>query len=229
MKTQVTKDYGKFKLLKGNRPINYKHVYDIKDSIRRHGYIPTVAVTNERLEVIDGQHRLQVAQELNLPYYYVVGEGLSLQDAISVNIAQRKWTLQDFIESYASAGNQNYIDLLKDMKKWSVSYIVPTVLYGQPTRNVKNGTLEYKSSRKLDDMIAEALEIQGYIGTRVIAVWQAISKVVTTDGYNHQKMMKNMVMFKGNPLLGPKVDEKGYILMFEEIYNFHARKQLRFY
>lgn len=215
--------------MRGNRPINRQHVERIKASIRKNGYLPTVAIVNQDKEVIDGQHRLIATTELGLPYYYTERAGANLENALDLNRTQRSWTVFDYIESYANAGNQNYIDLLNDMAKWKISYVTPTILAGTATTTVKNGRLKYKSSIKQDDTIAKALEIQPFVGTKVIALWLAIAKVLSNKEYNHQRMMKNLNAYRNSDKLGARIDEKGYLLMFEEIYNHNARKRIRFY
>lgn len=229
MKILETKDYQRFSLITGNRPVNNTHVKKIKESINYNGYLPVAAIVNETNQVIDGQHRLQAVSELGLPYYYTVVKGASVAEAQSLNKTQRQWSIQDYINSYANSGNENYIDLRADMDKWKVSYITAITMAKKGTDSVKNGTLKYKSSQKLDGLIASALEIQPFIGTKVVAVWVAIEKVLTTDGYNHHRMMKNLNAHRGSDKLGARVDTKGYLLMFEDIYNYHAKKITRFY
>jgi hypothetical protein len=42
-------------------------------------------------------------------------------------------------------------------------------------------------------------------------------------------MIKQLNAFRGSDKLGSRVDLKGYLIMFEEIYNYHSKKHLRFY
>ncbi len=229
MKVKTTTNYEQFATLYGNRPINRRHVESIKESIRKNGYLPTIAIVNQHKEVVDGQHRLKAVSELGLPYVYTEYDGADVNSALDLNRTQRSWTMQDYIESYANAGNQNYLDLMNDMKKWTISYVPAVTMAGVGTKTVKTGTLKYKSSQQLDERIARALVIQPFIGTKVIALWTAIYKVISNKDYNHQRMMKNLNAHRGSGKLGARIDEKGYILMFEEVYNHHARKTVRFY
>lgn len=86
VKTYKTNDYSIFKSIMGNRTINLKNVNNIINNIKKNGLLPTVIIVNEKMEVIDGQHRLQALKELNLPVYYQIKEGLSINDCIAYNI-----------------------------------------------------------------------------------------------------------------------------------------------
>ena len=41
-------------------------------------YLVSPILVNEKMEVIDGQHRLQAQKELNLPTYYIKNKGYDL-------------------------------------------------------------------------------------------------------------------------------------------------------
>ena len=72
-------------------------------------------VVNEGFEVIDGQHRLEACEELNMPIEFIMRPGLGMDECISINTSSRNWTVEDYIEYYAKTGNQNYI-LLNDLR-----------------------------------------------------------------------------------------------------------------
>ena len=70
-----TTDYEQFGKLKGNRNINEAQVIGIRNSIEKIGYQPVPILVNERLEVIDGQHRLEAARTLGIPIYFIIQKG----------------------------------------------------------------------------------------------------------------------------------------------------------
>lgn len=74
---QVSYDYGLFKLMGGNREIDYNHVKRLKKSMQAHPDLsPSNAIeVNEHYYIIDGQHRRMAWQELGMPVYFVVNEG----------------------------------------------------------------------------------------------------------------------------------------------------------
>ncbi|WP_433912313.1 hypothetical protein [Staphylococcus sp. LKG3-3] len=102
-----TKNLNKFKVLEGNRDIKYdKKMFEQA----KQGYLIPILV-NENYEVIDGQHRLYHAKLADVGIKYIVNEGLTKNDVIRVNINQRKWGINDFIESFAREGIEDYVKL----------------------------------------------------------------------------------------------------------------------
>ena len=65
--TYETKNYDQFKTLEGNRSIDQKNVNNIEQNMREHGVLPTVIIVNEKMEVIDGQHRIEALKRLHEP------------------------------------------------------------------------------------------------------------------------------------------------------------------
>lgn len=102
-----TKNLKQFKVLEGNREVEFdKKMYEQA----LEGYLIPILV-NEKNEVIDGQHRLYHAHLADTGIKYIVGNGLTKDDVIRVNINQRKWNLKDFIASYMHEGNEEYTKL----------------------------------------------------------------------------------------------------------------------
>ncbi len=105
----VTKDYGKFKTLPGNRFVDKAHVKFMRSRIEKQNLNPQFPIlVNEDLEIIDGQHRLRALEELKLPVYYEIREGLTIDSTIQLNSGTRNWTWKDYCQSFASRGNVNY-------------------------------------------------------------------------------------------------------------------------
>lgn len=109
-----TTNYDQFKLMKGNRVLNQNHVAKLKKEIRRHNLLLACPViVNEKFQVIDGQHRIEVARQLGVPVYYVQEKGLTIADVVMLNRSQRKWTIWDYVELYIANGKEDY-QVLKD-------------------------------------------------------------------------------------------------------------------
>src|SRR6266702_2300004 len=102
--------YGLFKLMGGNRIINYNHVKELKRSMEAHPeLLPFNPIeVNENMFIIDGQHRWAACKELGLPVYYMINKGGSLEETRVENVTQRRWSLMDFAHSYAEGGNKDY-------------------------------------------------------------------------------------------------------------------------
>ena len=110
-KVYKTNDLSIFKQIDGNRVPNLQHVKRLADSIRVYGMKCNPILVNERMEVIDGQHRLMAAKEANSFVYYIVVDGYSLNEVHTLNLNQKNWTKKDFMDGYANMGIESYIKL----------------------------------------------------------------------------------------------------------------------
>ena len=115
-----TRDYNKFKFSKNNREIKHSSVEKLKASMKEHGFISgrPVFVTSDNI-VIDGQHRLIAAKDLNIEMHYEVIDGDYMKKMIELNSTQTNWTLTDYIKSYASLNIECYRKLLRFQEKYN--------------------------------------------------------------------------------------------------------------
>jgi hypothetical protein len=116
LKTEVNKvyktnDLSMFKSIDGNRVPNLQHIKRLADSIRVYGMKCNPILVNEKMEVIDGQHRLMAAKETKSFIYYIAITGYSLDEVHTLNLNQKNWTKRDFMEGYANMGIESYIKL----------------------------------------------------------------------------------------------------------------------
>ena len=93
-----TTDYDMFKVRDWNRNISSSNMKKIDASVKAQGWLKHPIMVNEKMEVADGQHRLAYAKQHNLPVYYVVVPGLSINDCVVMNNARTSWTLIDYIK-----------------------------------------------------------------------------------------------------------------------------------
>lgn len=147
----VTSDYSQFKYLEGNRPVEKYRKKRIEDSIAKVGYILNPITVNERMEVIDGQARLAVLREKEMPVYFVIAEGAGVEECRQLNIGQANWRTIDYINSYADEGNENYIRLRDVIKVYTKKGVTSDcvcgaaenaiISTGSHTKRVKDGLL----------------------------------------------------------------------------------------
>jgi len=116
-KVYQTSDLSIFKQIDGNRVPNLQHIKRLADSIRVYGMKCNPILVNERMEVIDGQHRLMAAKEAESFVYYIIVNGYSLNEVHTLNLNQKNWTKKDFMEGYANMGIESYIKLREFLNK----------------------------------------------------------------------------------------------------------------
>jgi hypothetical protein len=117
-----TKNYSVFSFSKENREVKVKNVEAIKQSMSKHGFITgrPILTTNDGV-IIDGQHRFLAAKELGIEVEYQMLDGDYLEKMIQLNSTQSNWSLEDYVNSYASQNVDCYIKLLKFQEKYDLS------------------------------------------------------------------------------------------------------------
>lgn len=138
--TRTTSDYSKFSLLIDNRGTARTHVNRLKDAINANPAILEVQpiLVNEKMEIIDGQHRFMAASELGLPISYNVVKGIGIETAREMNVLQRSWNINDYAMSFAKAGNVNYkaYNKYRQENPGLSSTVVMTVLRGNDSNTM---------------------------------------------------------------------------------------------
>lgn len=150
---------GIFKKLKGNRKVCKNQRDEIVKSILKIGKVVNPIVVNEKMEVIDGQHRLSALQEIidrgypPVEFEFIVENGLEADISVNMNQTMATWKFIDFITYYESLGNENFerlVILLEKYPEFSLSTLVSvaTQLYGSSNNGysakiIKNGLLEF--------------------------------------------------------------------------------------
>lgn len=108
---ESTTDYSIFKINPSNRDIDPLNLKKVIASIETRNLLPFRPITvNSKMEVIDGQHRLEAAKTLGVPIYYIVQKDAKIGDILLLHNAQKSWGLEDYLKYYVS---QNYIEYVK--------------------------------------------------------------------------------------------------------------------
>lgn len=149
IKIQSTTDYSIFKQLLGNRPLNKGLLASLHQTIEEDGDFLKVneILVNEKMEVIDGQHRLKVAEDRGIPIYYKIASGLRLSHARIFNSRKREWTARDYLHAYLTEGNRDAQILSDFMEEYKFSVAVSVRLLmkdssAESMRKFRNGKFE---------------------------------------------------------------------------------------
>lgn len=102
-----TKDYSMFKNIKGNRVLNKSNYAKLIKSFKKQQLIIPILVNNN-FEIIDGQHRRAVCEELGLPIYYYI-EGSYGREQLAMAQVSADWSNKDYLNAYLSEDNENYL------------------------------------------------------------------------------------------------------------------------
>ena len=233
----VTSDYSQFKRLKGNRDIMEARKAKLVKSIEAIGAMEVPILVNEKMEVIDGQGRLEALKTLDLPVPYIVQEGIGLKECQRMNIGQSNWKLKDYILSYAEIGDNSYAYLLNLYDKFNYMQISTVAAIAKNAvsanaRAIRQGTFsltedEYNAAlpafRFIDDNLLSISRLDGDLGTAFIA----LAWIYRNVDCNRQRL--SIVLFNNSALFRPVV--KGGLAYFMEdlsgFYNSSLRTENR--
>ncbi len=234
---EVTKDFNQFNQLKGNRAVKPEHIRALMRSFTEFPGMRAAkpVLLNEKMEVIDGQHRIQAAIRLGLEIYYMIVPGLTITDARILNALQRSWSFLDYAESYAADPSSKY-DAYRTYLVLRDEYpITPRALFSYTTSTGKSssggserfkmGTYEPRSTediRKDLDMLEDFSTLCPWWKEQSFAL--AVLHLAHHKDYDHQRMLDQL---KGKQLLH-QADWVAYVRDMEIMYNTGNRKYIRF-
>ena len=131
-----TTDYEMFRFIEGNREINKTNEKNLKKNFGENGedYIMNPIIVNEKMEIIDGQHRFKALKELGKPIHYIVVEGIGCDAAQRMNQVSLRWSLLNYVK-YHSETDPNcarLYELIKiyNMEKPRGKKLTVTTIYG---------------------------------------------------------------------------------------------------
>lgn len=205
-KIYATRDYKKFKVIKGNRDINPEHLDEMVRA-RKAGvkinHIVTVYEYKGYYYIIDGQHTWKSAEKTGQEFEFRVIKISSTEDAVEIilkmNCKQKSWTSLDYRKLWIDRGRVDYISLRDFQENAAIENVdLSIVLLGtdQSSRSMKvfreggykfgNKILAEKRISLLNDF-AEQLD---YAWTRNFV--RAVCQLSVIGNYNHKRMLTKL-------------------------------------
>lgn len=226
LKVKETKNYKMFSCIKGNRPKNQLHLKRLKKSMEEELLVSPIIV-NEHFEVIDGQHRLHISEELKLPVRYIVCEGYGLDQVHRLNQNSKNWQLIEFIKGYADMGYKDYIKFLDFLNTYGFAVTSCMDMLcghsGYNTNAVKEGTFtirDYEKGCLLADYITEMGKHFDFYADQSFV--KAVVRVSKKEGFCFDTFLNKMQI---KPLQ-KRTDINAYVEQIEQVYNYKNRNKL---
>lgn len=239
IKVFQTDDYKRFQSIDGNRSLNEKKIKSIISEIESGNDIldevpVLVRETSTKLEVLDGQHRLEVAKRLKRPVFYIIhGRQMSLYQVARVNTNVEKWKDQDFINCYVKAGNDNYSKIQAFKKKYGIPTTVALMmLHGgmeitfsdeRLRKDFQQGSfqvLKYKEACQLAEICKRFEAFPSWNSRSFIF---AIIRIVKAEKADMAILVKKFSEYPDR--LRTRNSWKAYLTNLEEIYNINNSKR----
>lgn len=200
-KIYKTYEYDKFKNIKSNRRINPLTYNKLLRSMKEKQLIIPICV-NEKMEIIDGQHRFKAEQTLGLPVYYFVLEGYSMLEMKRANLVASVWKKDDFLNAYINEDYPSYIKFYKLKTEYLINTVdlirlfskIKDVSASSLNLEFEEGKLEV-TEEEVDQvlMFLECLEdfsfFKEYKMSRFIS---AFMDLYFFKGYDHERMKQKL-------------------------------------
>jgi hypothetical protein len=240
MRIYETKDYSKFKFIKGNRPIIRFIVNKFKREFENgRNYLARMPLSvfehNGHLEIMDGQHRFMAAQELGEPVAYTISDRMSLLEIAKINVNTHKWELKDFVHIYTTEGNENY----KILEWYSTRYEIPLSVSASILQSLNpgsaggleaivNGTFQVNNLEMAKEFAKKVREFSEWADFATHKTFlSAFISVYKHPEYSHDRMIQKI---KLRPRMFVKCgDRQQFLQMLEEIYNYRATQDFKVY
>lgn len=233
-----TRDYDKFIFNSKNRGVNKVHVNNLVQSIKENNLLFAQPIlVNDKYEIIDGQHRLTAAKELKERIYYIIKPGLSIEDAIALNVNTKNWSYKDYLHYWIKQENENYIYFKTFLDKYGISYSLSACLLmmgeavsgNRITKQFNNGQLEINHkeyAEMIGGLILELAEHSSFTNDRSFVI--ALHKAIQSGEFD-------VYIFRQKVEICPDKftkcsDTDTYLRMMEDVINYHGRgKRIRLY
>ena len=237
-----------FKPIVGNRPTNPMHIRRLSSSIKQNGLLQNPIIVNEKMQVIDGQHRLSAAKLAGSSIYYIIAKGYNLKDVQTLNLNQKNWNKKDFMDGYAAMGIESYIKL-KDFINYNKVFNIRDCIAlcsNSTTDRSSDLTNKYRVSRKKPVNVKEIFEegtwkgkdfklaqenadklkmIQPYYdGYRRSTFIGTILQLLKNDNFNFIQFLDKLKFQKNK--LQDCTSVSQYKLLIEDIYNYKSREKV---
>lgn len=226
-----TRDYKIFKIMKGNRPIDEAHVTKLMKSMRNRDLLIPITC-NSKMEVLDGQHRLEARKRLAYAVpYYVTGD-FGLEEVQSINASQKSWTNADFCKSFIQLGKKDYeiyqwfIQTYKLPHNESVRLLMAIEIEQGSVKNIfQAGDFRVKNlqgAKNVAEMLSELAPFFDHWTQRTFV--SAVVRLLKKKAFDWKVFMKKVEM---NPtLLQVCMTREQYLDLIEKIYNYKAQNKV---
>jgi len=236
IQVHTTTDYSLFKTLNGNRDVNHLHLNRLKESMKRN-HLTTIIMVNEKFEIIDGQHRFLISQELKLPINYIISKNYGLAEVQILNANMKNWTTTDYVNGYCDLGYKDY-EIFRDFVAdyGFQSQVAVLLLSGQqqgscgsgivnPQVRFKEGLFKVKDLNNAKRMADKLKMIEPYYnGYQRRSFVVAMYSMFKNENFEFTEFIAKL---KQQPTtMQDCTSRTQYKVLIEEIYNYRRRDKV---
>lgn len=225
-----TNNYDMFRNILGNRDLRNANYNKLLKSMREKQLIIPILV-NEKLEIIDGQHRYEACKELKLPLYYYIIPGYEIEDVKRANLVSCNWVLEDYLNLNVEIGKTEYVEFMRIKNKYGLSTSqlleIFSKMQGRSMKECRmlfeDGSFLLENRNDVYEFLHSLVDFEGLNESRTQAFTKAFLKLYVYENYDHSTMQKRLKRLSHK--LEKKATFKEYLsLLVDEIYCFGPSK-----
>ena len=230
-----TKKYDDFKLMKGNRKLNKVNYAKLVKSINEEQLIIPILV-NEKMEIIDGQHRFAACKDLNKPVYFFIINGYGIDQVKRANAVSSNWIKEDYLEMFIEEENKEYIEFKGIRERYDISISNLLKVFAK-TQNkqvarismeFEDGQFTLENKEKVIEFLTSLEDFNFFKGYKTTQFITAFLKLFFKEDYSHTKMKERLEKHKHT--LEKKISADEYLaLLCNKIYSFGPTKNPIYY
>lgn len=229
--------YEEFKFMKGNRAVNPFNLKRIIDSMSKNPLISPIAV-NEKMEIIDGQHRFLAQKELGLPIYFYRIDNYGVNEVHILNTNSSNWKKMDYLQGYCDLGLRPYMQLREFLEQFpdfgieSALHILKVNQYERVDKDTnarkkyfENGNLlipNIEHSRGLAKKVLDYKPFYKQFNRRSFII--GVVSVIEHQNYNHNEMMAKLSRIPNQ--IQDQTTAMKYKMHLEDIYNYRRKDKV---
>ncbi len=237
-KVYRTTNYAAFSHLAENRDLNESHVHTLMESFQKDGYLFTIIYVNEKIEIVDGQHRFEAAKRKHLPIYFIVLKGWGITEVGILNVNSRNWSAEDFMNMHAKSGNPSYVRFKEfyDKHEFDIT-TAQLIILGRRLKSSRNDNDFNSGHMKIDNStitrafikarkIAELKDFHPH-GWKTRSCVDSLLKLLNTKGYDHGHMIEQLRKYPITMLMEARsLRTEEYVNLFVDKYNFRKKDKI---
>lgn len=226
---EQTTNYEQFKDIASNREVDYRHVNKLAKAIAKKNLLHLNPILcNEKLEVIDGQHRLEAAKFLNVPVFYITDGSVSKADIADINSNAKNWSIIDYINYWAVEKRPGFDKLCAFLGEYPLIQPTTAMLLlscdcTRDTNALKEGIVDVSNY----DRAVEVANTLKWFRNFFEYAYDRNFILAINVFVNHPNF--DLEIMKGKVDLQPRsvvrcINKKQYVEMLLEIYNYKSSK-----
>jgi hypothetical protein len=227
-----TKDYDKFKFIKGNRPIIESHVKNLAKNMIENGWLTgSYIVINGKLEIIDGQNRLEAAKIAKIAVHYIIEKSANEDTVHGLNKNRKGWKIINHIQQFVDKNNRHYISLQEFMNTYPHFRPTEAMMFCKnkyvriSAEHFESGQFTVNDMNKASKWAEKIIELKPYFKDYNKALFvRAIIISLSNEDFNLNEFVKKVKLRPLNMVSCGSVEQ--YIETIEKVYNHYRTDKI---